>query len=1310
METRIVIIPKNSAIARDNKTKVLHEYQNGDLLVKTEAITGESEATLETRIVQGIRLEAEREKHLTHARNTFYGMNKQENILAYVEFIGPIDPRWIKMIKNLGVNPLRYQPDHTYLCQGTVVSFMKVEKQSFVLHVTPLIDLLKPKNEKLGESKENVWIIAQATRDEAQLVMEELEKLTNVEIDHDKNYEGIDYYLRIPAVIDLAGQDQLLKHPRVIAVENRQEAKLEDEVAGLIIAGGYDANNKPNGSYLQFLSDNGISGEGVTIGIVDDGVDVSHEAFNNRIKDLTLGNKAWHATFVAGHAAGYYVEEVDRDNFIYGLGIAPHANILSQDKQKASTDLCKETVTETGPNSAAGLVQNNSWGAGINNPMDYLSSEAAYDSFVRNSDPDSPEPKPLTICFSSGNNGSQGLTRPKAAKNIIVTGNSENYRPEDSGRSDSDNINEVFTGHNPSSHGNCGDGRIRPHVVSPGEWTASAGFDIHEGEQEYISPKLTWGGGSSGASPKTAGACALLIQWWRNLTNGQNPSPAMLRSLIVNSAEPMNFREFIPNKYEGWGRLNLKNALSQDVNHTYVDQSIFLTNPGEQKEWIICPTDSNKPIKITLAWTDPPGPIGSGKTVDSSAIVNKLALRVEVNGKVYRGNNFINGWSTDEEVAGAQKEGTDNLQNVYLKEGVAQGNIRVIVKAIEISTNCMNGQIDIPQQDFALVITNGHIDQGYTPTDVFLLIDEAANEGQNSQDPANYWDEHPNSKDDNVLGPAPAEYSDSEKVDLNEIEDYNANADEEESWWDNTEVIKSEAERSPQKTKLIENQQFMESLRAGIEIGMVRNGNRIHIPSDNGITIASNTPLNTITTESKREHISLDTVKKSSVKLSNALVNLMKNWDDFGVSNNQEPIIRSRSGVLVIGSGTRVSRQDLDMMRKLAFKGNLYLVSDQPLILSFLAQRIHRHLGVQFRLASYNDLGSVIQQTLAEASGAQQIEVETVFRSSDGEFHSHNTFSLVEADRDVVIRINYRTGERLPQVKLKRLGTAPIMLSPLTKHEEFETLERDGVLEVIFQAKDNNQNWTGEWELQITLSKPFEYDEPVSVWAWSTMNHNIQGKESRKSETSRGKEETLVTIVGNTNTTFRHCQIEPRIISNQEINTGEARRMLSATVSPSRLDYEANLESNRTGTPRSESAKTVPPSASSIGVWVPHNADSESAVVVDLTVKVEGVDTKGNIFKRILRDNLIKLVPRSKWRKQIKQEKTIVLHDAWVSKVNYDSSGIVKSITLQKGNRTRDVYLSFPITAEQLGYMDLMDKNLLFRVQGNNLLGVIRKF
>jgi hypothetical protein len=781
MSERVVIVPQDSKILKHFSTEKIHTYSNGDVLVRTEAPVAESGEVEEVPVKLGVQLP---EMQMQAFNLTTASGGEEDVINAFVELIGPVAPEWLEVLRDLGVEPLQFRPENSYLCRGTVAAFERAAAQPFVWRVTLLSDAHKPQTPVPETGEVEVWIIVQSSLAEAPAIIRALNALPDVEIFPEQEIEQVDFFLRIRALVTAEGQAQLLQHPLVLAVEAFVAPQPEDEVAGLIVAGQYDASGKPFGSYLRWLEDRNLNGAGVTIAIVDSGVDVSHPAFTGRITDLTDGTKSWHGTFVAGHAAGCYLPERDGNQFIYGLGIAPAANLLVQSNARPATALCQETVNNKAPNGFPGTVQNNSWGAGSRNPMDYSSQEAAYDKLVRNADPEGNVPKPLTICFSSGNSGAGGLTRPKAAKNIIVTGNSENFRP-DVGKDQSDNIQEVYAGRRASSHGNCGDRRIRPHVVAPGEWTASANYDSRPGQNEYISPKLTWGGGSSGASPKTAGVCALLIQWWRQQNSGKDPSPAMLRALIVNGAQPIETGSFIPNSIQGWGRLNLDNIVSNDTRRIYVDQNLMLSRRGEVQEWKIRVIKPKQPVKITLAWTDPPGAIGSG-TADISCIVNKLALRVEVNGKLYLANQFQNGWSYPN--GAGDKEGWDNLQNVYLQPGEATGILRVTVVAIDITTNCLTGHIDTPQQDFALVITNGQLDKVATPTAVFMGMDTAASGQPEPHQSEDFWAETPGN-------------SDSDELNLDWWQNLNseptpATVADVEAWWLAGDVAKSETERN----------------------------------------------------------------------------------------------------------------------------------------------------------------------------------------------------------------------------------------------------------------------------------------------------------------------------------------------------------------------------------------------------------------------------------------------------------------------------------------------------------------------------------
>ncbi|MGW1136283.1 S8 family serine peptidase [Streptomyces zhihengii] len=747
------LVPADAADGDRPAGRVRHVYANGAAVVETPAAGRAGTALPEP----GLRLPhpgagpsaiAEAERSIREAAGR-PDSEDEADTGAYVEFVAPPDPRWLAELGRQGIRILAYQPENSYLVRGRRGDLARLagavrtsEGDSAVRTVTELTPALKPAPRTLAEAGETAVVVLAATDGERQALTRALGDVSGVELLPGAGNDVLDgQRTRVRVRVDEQGLGALLALPHVLSVESFAAAVPEDEVAGLVIAGRLDTAGRPSGSYDRWLADHQVDGAGAVIGVVDAGVDVDHPAFAGRIRDLAAGRRDWHGTMVAGHAAGAYRPERDRDGFVYGLGTAPAARLLSQDRDRAASEVCGQTVAEAGGDAA---IQNNSWGRGYAHPMDYGSEEALYDALARDARGGGGQAAPLTLCFSAGNGGANGLTRPKAAKNVIVTGNSENHRPFD-GQAAADDIREVYTGDGPSSQGNCADGRIRPHVVAPGEWTSSANFDTAPGQLDYVSPMIAWGGGSSGASPKTAGACALLAQWWRRWHAGRNPSPAMLRALVVNGAEPISSGGPVPNQLQGWGRLSLRELLDPEVARLALDQADLLVGPGDTRQWPVRVADPRRPVKVTLAWTDPPGAVGTG-TAASNPVVNRLALRVTDGSRTWRGvaDRLRGGWTADDAAlagaAGPRGEGTDNLQCVFLPPGAARSLV-VSVTALSVTTDALTGAYDTPRQDCALVVTNADVDRAVTPTGVVTAVATAgAGDGDaRAPDEAAWW-------------------------------------------------------------------------------------------------------------------------------------------------------------------------------------------------------------------------------------------------------------------------------------------------------------------------------------------------------------------------------------------------------------------------------------------------------------------------------------------------------------------------------------------------------------------------------------------
>ena len=1300
MAARLILVPADSELLRDPNTEVLHRYANGESLIRSEAPTPET-GREEMPVQQGVRLAEVSDETLQKARASFTGSTAKSTrgkagkkkpavsgesmaaseaaipILAFVEFIGPVDTNWLELLKTHGIELLRYQPENSYLCRALPSAFQSAASEKCVLGITPLTDELKRQAAMPESGTEQVWIVAYGSAETLPTLANAFRALPDVEIDETHPVEQVNFCVRIPAVVSAEGQSALLRRPEVIAIEPFAQATAEDEVADLILANQFDAAGIPTGSYLRWLEDRGVNGKGVTIGIVDGGVEIAHPAFKGRIRDLAGGAKSWHGTFVAGHAAGCYLDEKDSRKFIYGLGVAPAAELLAQDKSDVTTmpaKICLQTVTEAGPSGAGGFVQNNSWGAGTRNPMDYGSLEAAYDGLVRNSAPAGSAAKPLTICFSSGNSGSSGLTRPKAAKNILVTGNSENYRPEIGG-ADSDNINEVYTGSHASSHGNCGDGRIRPHVVAPGEWTASANYDSHPGQREFVSPQITWGGGSSGASPKTAGACALLIQWWKKNNNGKLPSPAMLRALIVNGATEMNVGGPIPNKFQGWGRLNVATILANNAVRIYEDQATVFTQRSQKKEWRIRVADPTKPVRITLAWTDPPGPIGSG-TASVSAVVNKLALRVEANGKLYRGNHFRNGWAEPDPTP--NKEGWDNLQNVYLPPGVATGSLQVTVSALELTTNCLTGKPENPQQDFAIVITNGKPDGSAIPTDVGVIVDSTP-PGQNKPKR-----EMPNSADfdwwsnltppvgnNGVAGPVVI-YGDSPSA---------------EEWWkDDFDWSKSESTSAESEVGRAEGSAISAALADGLNLIRQLAANRDALAEES----------------SDRADVAKDVSAILAKPFDVALADLADSWQAADQTGSE--IARKRAAVVVVSAGTHIGQKEVETLRSLNFMGQLYLVSDHAATLAYLAQGIHHQTGIEFRLAANaDDLGQLIVATLAEAGSAQRVCLTG--SQSDDQLAITHRFSVIEADRRLTILVSF-ADEAAHSLWLKAPGEEPFEPGARASGEGMEIQRSDGKWRITLD-RSLTGSWVGQWQLLIKRRFADAAFPQISIWAKSSLQLMLQHRDvltGVRDETTRDSVDALVALSGQDGVSFSSMRITPRAISEKSLPAEENEREIEVTIKPSRLDSPIVAPVDK---PEGESSGQPGAVSSMVSARLPVPQPQNSAAILDLPINVVGVDSNGHSFHRETRSNLIQLLPPSTVRSRPDSEPPLIFTQSEISQALYKGKTIV-GLRLKRGSQARNVVVADPQLQEFLARTDLTAKHMHFCAAGRSLLGIIR--
>jgi serine protease AprX len=345
-------------------------------------------------------------------------------------------------------------------------------------------------------------------------------------------------------------------------------------------------------------------------------------------------------------------------------------------------------------------VHSNSWGGG--DPGAYDEQCEALDRFVW-------EHKDFCVLVASGNDGTDNdgdgkinptsVSSPGTAKNCITVGACENRRPSFNSemygewwprdfpvapfRSDplADDPDEVVPF---SSRGPTKDNRFKPEVVAPGTFVLSTRSTMIAQNNTAWAPfppsKLYFFmGGTSMATPLTAGAVALVREYLRRKRRIAKPSAALLKASLVAGATRLpgtGTGSSLVDNDQGYGRVNLDGVLEpRGAAASFSDIRPGLRT-GEIYSRSVAVKGSTRPLRIVVAYSDAPGP----------TLVNNLNLIVTgPDGKRYVGNQARAGAGT--------LDASNNVELVHVpRPGTGSWQIQVV------GSNVPNGP-----QEFALV-------------------------------------------------------------------------------------------------------------------------------------------------------------------------------------------------------------------------------------------------------------------------------------------------------------------------------------------------------------------------------------------------------------------------------------------------------------------------------------------------------------------------------------------------------------------------------------------------------------------------------
>jgi len=663
--------------------------------------------------IQGL-LDSERE-----VRNPYWANRAEERSALYrvIQFPRRITDEDRMALERQGVEVLRYLPEDAW-----VVRVPAARDRGF----RTLGTKIRSSSRILPEWKVSEELFAELNsgkRKSLPLLVTAYDSLAADEVEAElKRISGIQFFSRRKnAFLVKTSPDRVQRLAAIEAAEWVQEvpqfvtfdyqawddsASSEPEIVAPPAITGYESGTR----LMNFdrAWEKGFRGEGQHVAVADTGLDSGVEAtlhadFKGVFAQgyLTgLGADSWgdpqgHGTHVMGSVVG--TGSLSDWNFRGGAHRARlHAMGLWSaifDNIVPPTDF-EDLILPAYENGAR--VHSNSWGS----PRDL----GAYDSFAAGADDFMWKNPDLLLVFAAGNSGEDrdrdgridegSISSPGTAKNVLTVGASENLLAQggiqkklselrdgtrkwgvapiaDDTLSNNSNGLAAF-----SSRGPTKDGRIKPDLVAPGTNIVSTlsqhpkagklwgAYDAH----------YAYAGGTSMATPLTAGAAVVAREFLVESKRISSPSAALVKATLMHTAHDLFPGQYgtgpkqelpvrRPNAHEGMGRVDMDAVVSLRESDLLVDAKAGVGVGevyGEEVQ-----VDGGQVIRATLVYTDAPGAASA-----SIALVNNLDLRVRgPSGRIQSIGDRVNNW---EHIEFTAKE-SGSYQVSVVGENVPQG-------------------------------------------------------------------------------------------------------------------------------------------------------------------------------------------------------------------------------------------------------------------------------------------------------------------------------------------------------------------------------------------------------------------------------------------------------------------------------------------------------------------------------------------------------------------------------------------------------------------------------------------------------------
>jgi len=335
----------------------------------------------------------------------------------------------------------------------------------------------------------------------------------------------------------------------------------------------------------KFTTGRHYDGSGINVMMQDDGLIGPHADYQGRIDQSNCGGCSSSISNDHGdHVAGTIMGSGNIDPLAAGMANGAFLYVYS-----SSNNNYYDVPTIYQNNDV--IITSKSYGNGCN---------AGYTSLSKDLDEQITLYPSLLHVFSAGNSGSSDCSYGagsgwgnvtgghKQGKNVLAVAN----------------LNGIGNLASSSSRGPAADGRIKPDIASKGSsvWSTVPPFSY-----DHFT-------GTSMACPGIAGVLAQLYQAYKELNGGVNPPSALMKCILLNSADDLGNPG--PDFKHGWGEVNAFKAVKMLENNNYATSSI--SQSGANTHTITIPSGVNQ-VKIMTYWHDK-----EASTSSSIALVNDI--------------------------------------------------------------------------------------------------------------------------------------------------------------------------------------------------------------------------------------------------------------------------------------------------------------------------------------------------------------------------------------------------------------------------------------------------------------------------------------------------------------------------------------------------------------------------------------------------------------------------------------------------------------------------------------------------------------